>query len=530
MNHRKRHSGWELLNHRSWLLWTVTFAVVIALTATVPLLYLPLLQFASDDKPAGSAEAYLVIVGLAGLVVIFCLYTILRQRELNRTRMALVHEEREREGVGNRLSELSALFQVSTTLNLQLKLEVILEIIVRRVVSTLRAQQASIMIYNPEDGVLETRASYGLESEFARHARKRLGEGIAGWVAERKEAVLLNERQKPGAPEGPHRRHFKANRQISSALSLPLIVGERCIGVLNVNRINNPDPFLDHHREMLQMFADHVGAVIDRAETLERLGLRTRQLEADNLRLNETNRLKDVFLSTASHELRTPLTSVIAYAELLDDNENRLDQTQRAEFLRRLRREAERLLGLIEDVLDVSRIESGKLSLRRVPMNPIEVVRTAVETTRSMSAKGGIEIAESYAPGVPEISIDEVKLRQVVVNLLVNAIKFSPDNGRIKVAVGVDGDFVLIEIADQGPGIRPEDATHIFELFGQAVNGHESRKGGLGIGLHLVKRITELHGGHVGVNARPGEGSTFWLRLPLPKAANDPAESETRAA
>ena len=531
MIHSKQHGGWDLLNRRSWLLWTVTFAVVLALTATVPLLYLPLLQFAADGQPGGTTDPYLVIIGLSGLVVIFCLYTILKQRELNQTRLALVREERDREDVGTRLSELSALFQVSTTLNLQLKLEVILEIIVRRVVSTLKAQQASIMIYNPEDSVLETRASYGLESEFARHARKRLGEGIAGWVAERKQAVLLNDQREPGSPEGPHRRHFKANRRISSALSLPLIVGERCVGVMNVNRINNPDPFLDHHRDMLQLFADHVGAVIDRAETMERLGLRTRQLEADNLKLSETNRLKDVFLSTASHELRTPLTSVIAYAELLDDNENRLDGSQRAEFLRRLRREAERLLGLIEDVLDVSRIESGKLSLRRVPMNPIDVVRTAVETTRSMSVKSGIEITESYAADVPEISIDEVKLRQVVVNLLVNAIKFSPENGRIRMSVRRDEDFALVEVTDQGPGIRPEDATHIFELFGQGMDGHEGRKGGLGIGLHLVKRITELHGGHVGVNTRAGEGSTFWLRLPVPQVAFAESEaSEPRAA
>jgi ammonium transporter, Amt family len=282
---------------------------------------------------------------------------------------------------------------------------------------------------------------------------------------------------------------------------------------------------VDHHREMLQMFADHVGAVIDRAETMERMGLRTRQLEADNLKLNETNRLKDVFLSTASHELRTPLTSVIAYAELLDDNEHRLDSSQRSEFLRRLRSEAERLLGLIEDVLDVSRLESGKLSLRRVPMSPTEVVRTAVETTRSMSNQRGVEIVESYAAGVPEIPIDEVKLRQVVVNLLVNAIKFSPEKGRITVAVSRDTQFVLVEVTDQGPGIRPEDATHIFELFGQAINGQDHLKGGLGIGLHLVKRITELHGGHVGVNTRTGEGSTFWLRLPVPQS--QPVEDST---
>jgi signal transduction histidine kinase len=248
------------------------------------------------------------------------------------------------------------------------------------------------------------------------------------------------------------------------------------------------------------------------------------------LKLNETNRLKDVFLSTASHELKTPLTSVIAYAELLDDNEKRLDGSQRAEFLRRLRAEAERLLGLIEDILDVSRIESGKLALRRVRMNPVAVVRSAVETSRAMAMKSGIELEESYAGDLPEIPLDEVKLRQVVVNLLVNAIKFSPKGGVVGVSVAREDDCARVEVTDHGPGIRPEDATHIFELFGQATDEHDGRKGGLGIGLHLVKRITELHGGHVGVNTRPGEGSTFWLRLPLAQAHASPKAEETRAA
>jgi K+-sensing histidine kinase KdpD len=302
-------------------------------------------------------EPYYVVVGLMGLVLVFCLYTALKHRELNQMRAALGREETETEDVRTRLSELSALFQMSTTLNLHLRLDVILEIIVRRVVSSLRAQQASIMIYNPETGELETRATYGLESEFARNARKRLGEGIAGWVAQRGEAVMLNSVGAGTTHELG--RHFKNDRNITSALSLPLRVGDRCVGVLNVNRINHPEMFQEHHREMLSLFAEHVGAVIDRAEAMERIGSRSRQLEADVLKLTEMNHMKDLFLSTASHELKTPLTSVIAYAELLDDNENDLAEEQRAEFLRRLRGEAERLLGLIEDILDLSRLESG---------------------------------------------------------------------------------------------------------------------------------------------------------------------------
>ena len=507
------------LDRRTWWLWALTFSVVVALATAVPLVYVPLLRNLEQSGGAPPLESYYAIVGLAGLVLIFCLYATLKQAELNRMRRALTTEEEEKEAVRTRLSELSALFQVSTTLNLQLRLGVILEIIVRRVVSTMRAQQASIMIYNPEDGVLETRASYGLESEFARNARTRMGEGIAGWVAQRQEAVLLAGK----APDSELGQHYKANRNITSALSLPLRVGDRCVGVLNVNRINHPEPFKDHHREMLRMFSEHVGAVIDRAEALDRLSARTRQLEDANVKLSELNQLKDVFLSTASHELKTPLSSVIAYAELLEDNLEKLGAEQRAEFLHRLHSEAVRLMGLIEDILDLSRIESGKLVLRRHPVSLNDVMRDSVETSRIGAEKHQITLIEDYAEGLPRLTLDEIKMRQVVVNLIANAIRFSPEGGSVTVRSWQEDNAYVIDVADEGPGIPASEATHIFELFGQGANGREARGGGLGIGLHLVKRISELHGAHVGMNSEAGKGSTFWVRLPISLAEGCPA-------
>ncbi len=515
----------DKLDRNAWSLLGLTFIVVLALAAAVPLLYLPqasLLREGSGGEPV--QEQYLAVVGLSGLVVIFCLYTALKQRELDAMRRRLEQEEREKANVGTRLSELSALFQLSTTLNLQLQLEDILEIIVRRVVSTLQAQQASIMIFNPETSLLETRASYGLESEFARNARRKLGEGIAGWVAERREPVQLDSGQSMGAFQSQH----KVNRNITSALSLPLLVGERCVGVLNVNRINHPETFQDHHRDVLRLFAEHVGSVIERAGVLERLGSRARELEAVNLELSEMNRLKGVFLSTASHELKTPLTSVIGYAELLDDNDERMTREQRGEFLRRLRAEAGRLLGLIEDILDLTRIESGKLTLRCVLMSANEVAHAAVETTRLLAQKHGVELIERLDPLLPHVAMDEVKMRQALVNLLVNAVKFSPEHGKVVIETLRDGDFLRMHVTDQGEGVAPEDAAHIFDLFGQSARGAQG--GGLGIGLHLVMRITELHGGHVGVNSRPGQGSTFWLRLPLRSAESAESPEQVVAA
>jgi signal transduction histidine kinase len=524
--HRRDSStAGDSLRRRAWALLGLTFVLLIAVTATVPVLYWMLLQ-TMQESGGVRADIPVVISGLGGLVLVFCLYTALKQRELEDMRAALAREEREMADVRTRLSELSSLFQVSSLLNLHLGLDMILEIIVRRVVCTLRAQQASIMICNLETGALETRASYGLESEFARHAKMKLGEGIAGWVAERQEAVLLN-------AEGSSKhfvRHYKADRNITSALSLPLMVGERCVGVLNVNRIHHPEPFKEHHREILGLFAEHVGNVIERAELMDRLGERNRELEADNERLNETNRLKDVFLSTATHELRTPLTSVIAYAELLDDHEQRLDDGQRTEFLGRLRGEAQRLLELIEEILDLSRLESGKLALRRVRLSVAALVRSGIETSRGIALRYGVRLREEFPPVVPELMLDEVKIRQAVVNLIGNAVKFSPSGGEVVVRIVPETEWVRIEVADQGPGVAPEDSVHIFELFGQGLRQEPGTRDGLGIGLHLVKRLSELHGGHVGVTPAAERGSTFWIRLPVQERAAADADLDQRAA
>ena len=501
----------DKIDRKGWWLWTLTFLVMIALTCSVPALYFPLI--ARPDLAGGweFPEGYYAIVGLSGLVVVFCLYTALKQRELNQLRQQLLAEERELQDVRTRLSELSALFNLSSTLNLQLHLDPILEIIVRRVVSTLRAQQASVMIYNPDSGMLETRAAYGLESEFALHASARMGEGIAGWVAENQQAMLLG--KEPPRPDLA--RHYKANRNITSALSLPLRAGDRCVGVLNVNRINHPEPFREHHREILRLFAEHVGSVIERAQVMDRLDSRTQELEAANVRLAELNRMKDVFLSTASHELKTPLTSVIAYAELLDESNGQLSAGQQREFVRRLRAEAQRLLGLIDDILDLSRLETGKLKLRRETVDINQLVLETLETAAHLAEKHGVTLREELREGLETLELDAVKMRQVVLNLLANAVNFTPDGGTVHIATRRDGPHVVLEVQDQGPGVAPENTAHIFEIFAQASGPAPGRPVGTGIGLHLVKRLVELHGGLVGVESKPGQGSTFWVRLPI---------------
>jgi signal transduction histidine kinase len=493
----------DIARRWGWWLWTAAFLVLIALTVAVTLLQ-GWLQI-PNQRFAGGA------LGL--LVLAFCLLIVSKQVQLHRLQSMVSREEQDLSDMRTRLSEITELFRLSTTLNLQLPLDVVLEIIVRRVVSTLMAQHASVMVYDSDTGVLETRASYGFESEFTLHAKRKLGEGIAGWVAQHKEALLLG----PAESNATLRQHYKPERNITSALSLPIRVGDRCIGVLNVNRINHPQPFREHHRDLLRMFAEHIGSVVEAAETVSRLSARAKVLEASNYQLSEMNRMKDTFLSTASHELRTPLTSVIGYAEMLQEGEERLSSSQRGEFLQRLSNEAFGLLGLIDDILDLTRLENGKLVLERGAYELNDVARAALDTARVMAEKHQVELVAEYGGGVGELSVDDGKIRQVIVNLLTNAIKFSPPGGRVELITRSEEAEALIEVKDSGPGIEPGEAEKIFELFTQGVR---SKAGGLGIGLHLVRRITELHGGRVGVDSVVGSGSTFWIRLPAAEASS----------
>jgi len=523
------HPDWKKLDRASWLLWGVTFLLLMTLAIAIPALYLPLSDIVGQTPAFADIplvrEPVTTLVALVGLVLLFCLYTVMKQREINLMRRELEQQGLEREDVESRLSELSSLFQASTTLQLQLRLDLILEIIVRRVVSTLRAQQASIMILDPEQGVLVTRASHGLESSYAR-TQARLGEGIAGWVAMRNEAVLLGETP-PNAELAPR---YRAERTITSALSLPLSLGDRVVGVLNVNRVKSREPFRQDHLDVLRVFGDHIAAVIDRAGMMERLGSRNRELEGDVEKLAELNRMKDVFLATASHELKTPLSSVIAYAELLDDQEGKLKPDQTREFVGRLRAETQHLLGLVDDILDLSRLESGSMALKMRSLSMNEIASSAVETSRALARKYGIEVRKDLSIGLPALPMDEVKMRQVAVNLLVNGVKFSPRGSVVDVRTVRDGRFVRLEVSDTGPGVAPETALHIFELFGQGPGAENEGRNGLGLGLHLVKRLTELHGGHVGVLEREGGGSTFWARVPLAAEAEGTGQDELAEA
>ena len=254
-------------------------------------------------------------------------------------------------------------------------------------------------------------------------------------------------------------------------------------------------------------------------------------IAAENTLLNqaqEANRLKDQFLATLSHELRTPLQAILTWSRVLREAPG--DRTTQARGLEVIERSARSQHRLIEDLLDVSRIISGKLALERVPLSLRTVADAAVEDARPAAREKNVAVVTRYDAD-PTIEGDATRLRQVMGNLLSNAIKFTPREGRVEVRIAADDAAAVVAIVDTGCGIEPAFLPQLFERFRQADSSTTRHHGGLGIGLSVVRSLVELHGGSVQAESEgEGKGATFSVRLPLANAsvAADPAPAAVR--
>ena len=242
---------------------------------------------------------------------------------------------------------------------------------------------------------------------------------------------------------------------------------------------------------------------------------RNEELRQAAERLREIDVLKNEFLSNVSHELRTPLTAIIAYAEALLLSKPDPDTQQ--EFLKVICDQGQKLQGLIAGLLDMAKLESLATELKLQMGSLNDVVRSAVVTVRPSADKNHIKLETQLAAELPEVWLDELRAQQIVWNLLNNAVKFSPAGTTIRVRTWADDVNVCGAVSDQGIGIAPEHQKLIFEKFVQVDGSMNRRQGGVGLGLDLVKHLVELHGGTVGVESTPGEGSTFTFTIPIEK-------------
>jgi len=274
--------------------------------------------------------------------------------------------------------------------------------------------------------------------------------------------------------------------------------------------------------EEVMRILDEASQILQYSRQLElksqQLEAATRDLREANLRLQELDRLKDDFLSTVSHELRTPLTSIRSFSEILLDNPA-LDQGQRGNFIGIIAREAERLTRLINQLLDLAKLEAGRLEWQMSDFDPGPVVRDAVAAVQGLIVEKHIALEADVPEDLPFVRADKDRLTQVVINLLSNAVKFTDaGRGQIWVRARASGDYLEVAVRDNGPGIAAEWQGRIFERFIQVKSREEPKPQGTGLGLPICKQIIEFFGGRIWVTSRPGHGATFSFTVPLSRA------------
>jgi len=316
-------------------------------------------------------------------------------------------------------------------------------------------------------------------------------------------------------------------------LGVPMIARDRVIGVISVQSYNENE-FTRDDVLLLTAVANQAAVAIDNAKLYEeledltyaleeRVQERTNELRETNLQLMAADRAKNEFLAKMSHELRTPLNSIIGFSSVLLQAPPSEIPPGLVKFLDNINAAGHHLLNLINDILDLSKIEAGKVELRLDTFDLRNTVLSVERVMKGFADEAAIKIESKVEDDVPLVTLDEGRLKQILFNLLSNAVKFSPDGGFVTLHIRrlpadespIHLDSVSIEVADQGLGIPQEDLGRIFDEFYQSDQGGHAAKLGTGLGLSLTKNFVELHRGTIEVKSEPGKGSVFTMFLPI---------------
>jgi GAF domain-containing protein len=406
------------------------------------------------------------------------------------------------------VEQLTALGEVSRAVSSTLDVETVLDTIVSR--ASLLASADGCIIYEYDAGTeqFHVRATHNLEPAFEeaiRHVRIRKGEGVGGRAAELREPLQVADITQPGAYESSI-RDLVVQAGYRSALAVPLLREDEVIGSLTLTR-KIPGEFSPEIVETLKTFATQSALAIQNARLFHEIEDKGRQLEV-------ASRHKSQFLANMSHELRTPLNAILGYTELLLDGIYGQIPEKAQETMQRVDRSGRHLLALINDVLDLSKIEAGQLTLSLGDYSLKEVVETVVTALEPLAVEKKLALTVTVAPDLPVGRGDDRRLSQVLLNLVGNAVKFT-DAGEVRIEAKVSDGTFLVSVSDTGPGIAAEDQARIFEEFQQADISSTRKKGGTGLGLSIAKRILALHGGRLWVESALGKGAIFSFTLPV---------------
>ena len=404
------------------------------------------------------------------------------------------------------VGELKALGEVGQTISSTLDVQAVLSAILTHACHLAHAGSGAIYTFDKTRGLFDLEAGHNMSEVVINEVRShpiRIGEAIIGQCAQRRQPVQIEELSK-ASPHPIYDLHMKAG--VCALLALPLIHHNEIVGALVVRR-SQAGAFAPEIVSLLQSFAAQSAIAIQNARLFREINEKSHQLE-------QASRHKSQFLANMSHELRTPLNSVLGFAEMLADGLYGELPEKAKTTLGRIQANGKHLLGLINDVLDLSKIEAGQLVLSMEDYSIGQIVKSVTATTEPLARNKGLKLTATVADGLPLGRGDERRISQVLLNLAGNAVKFT-DRGSIDItAISREGQFEIL-VRDTGPGIAPEHQQRIFEEFQQVDGSSTRQKGGTGLGLAISKRIVELHGGRIELDSIVGAGSTFRVRLPI---------------
>jgi signal transduction histidine kinase len=414
-----------------------------------------------------------------------------------------------------RARRLELLNQSIDQMNQKLFEPELLDVVATALTGNLGFAAAQVWLLEASDGALWRRAGHHI-TRNAPPVPGRVERGMSeiGQVAELRVPIVTND---PANHRQVGLSPWMAEEGIQAFAGFPLTVGEQLLGVLAVYHRR---PLDRNTIELLTLFAQHAATAIQEAHLFHLATEQTARLTALNSELQRANQHKAEFLANMSHELRTPLNSILGFSQLLlegDGGELSQDQRQDVDIIKS---NGQHLLALINDLLDISKLEAGKAQLHRGQVEVEALVAECVESVGSLAKTKQLDLSRSVADNVGRVFADGPKLKQVLLNLLGNAIKFT-ESGSVRVSAERQGAELLISVRDTGIGIPSEDAERIFESFQQGKSGMSGKYQGTGLGLAICRQLVEMHGGRIWVRSTPGQGSTFTFTIPqraLPEA------------
>ncbi len=396
-------------------------------------------------------------------------------------------------------ARLLALHGVAVSILSTVRNEDLLRRVVEHATALTRAECGVIYLLDPSGESLRPAEGFHSGAPHHSHVIVLPSEGVAGRAFGDRRVYRVNDYQ-----SHPWATPAATIDGVQAIMAAPLLTVDEPLGAIAVTSHVVGHRFEAEDEVVLELLAAQAAVGIQNMRMFDAVG----QIEG----LRELDRLKTEFLSTVSHELRTPLSYIHGYAELLMTR--RFDGDEVLDMAREIHRGSSSMVRLVDDLLDISRIESGQLALHLTPTRVEDVLRSAAGVFGVQSPRHGVKIDLSPEP-LPPLLIDPERLRQIISNLLTNAIQYSPNGGEVRVSASQRSDAIRVEVTDRGIGIPREELGRVFERFYRGPQALISAHRGSGLGLAIVKHLVEAHGGTVGVESRVGTGSTFWFTLPI---------------